>query len=504
MGTGCTSSFYADSLGTQSETLLMTGEAGAPAAGQRLYYHYNRHGDAAVVTTQEGDYAINEYFAYGSRNEAHCHGVPSFRPGFDGQEKDASGLAYHSSRYYDSDLGRFTTLDTASQGATNSSSAHLNGYAYGAGNPVGARDPGGNALPAVAITALLISAVIVGIASALIFMLINFDHKTDGERARDFFAGFVLGFSVFAAPVFPQLALNLAFGLIFTGISTAGRPQEDHWGIMMTGLVEIGIGAIVDFSVQGTLRSIGQTLTAAIWRDSLVVELESRSLVGGLMGEETFATEVTDVPLGDAIAGEWESGQIRFLQGNGVNGIYRGVFKIGKVRGPRAAGIFYGATELLSTILSGQISTLLSEALEGRLDSHDFDFSAMFSLFGYILGRVLFKTPWRAAWDTHYGSMLAEDWRGAGFRAFGSNVNDTAAYATFPFRMSISEALGRRGAFRATVLFGMQRRLMWGKHASFDRFIRRLARSVILGTAWYFAKRGIKQRLEVEGLIPTF
>gem|GEM_PF-2131428 len=55
---------------------------------------------------------------------------------FTGKEKDASSLYYFGARYYDPDIGRFTTADTMIDGP--------NGYAYCSNNPVNAIDPTGH------------------------------------------------------------------------------------------------------------------------------------------------------------------------------------------------------------------------------------------------------------------------------------------------------------------------------------------------------------------------
>ena len=61
--------------------------------------------------------------------------------GYTGEQKDASGLEFLRARYYDQNLGIFTSKDPAA-GST-SDPITMNGYAYGSQNPINRNDPSG-------------------------------------------------------------------------------------------------------------------------------------------------------------------------------------------------------------------------------------------------------------------------------------------------------------------------------------------------------------------------
>ena len=99
-----------------------------------VYYHHTDHLGTTEVVTDENGTVVWEagYEAFGSvLNE---RGDNSFTPSYTGKFFDnASGLYYFNARWYDSELGKFTTQDPIRDG--------FNWYAYCSNNPLTFTDP---------------------------------------------------------------------------------------------------------------------------------------------------------------------------------------------------------------------------------------------------------------------------------------------------------------------------------------------------------------------------
>ena len=105
------------------------------------YYFQDRLGNNRISVNQNGEVFNFKSLPYGQVIQ------DGIQYGFTGKEKDSeSGLHYFGARYYDSDLGRFTSVDPI---------AGNNPYAYVANNPLMLVDPDGFA-PIVADTAFLV------------------------------------------------------------------------------------------------------------------------------------------------------------------------------------------------------------------------------------------------------------------------------------------------------------------------------------------------------------
>ena len=104
-----------------------------------LYYHHTDHlGTTEVITDSNGNIVWHaDYEAFGSvMNE---RGDENFTPNYTGKFFDeSSGLYYFNARWYDCELGRFTTQDPARDG--------VNWWAYCESNPLIYTDPDGRAV----------------------------------------------------------------------------------------------------------------------------------------------------------------------------------------------------------------------------------------------------------------------------------------------------------------------------------------------------------------------
>ena len=103
-----------------------------------LYYHHTDHlGTTEVITDSNGNIVWHaDYEAFG--NVMNERGEENFTPNYTGKFFDeSSGLYYFNARWYDCELGRFTTQDPARDG--------VNWWAYCGGNPITFVDPDGRA-----------------------------------------------------------------------------------------------------------------------------------------------------------------------------------------------------------------------------------------------------------------------------------------------------------------------------------------------------------------------
>ncbi len=96
------------------------------------YYHTDHLGSSVRMTDTNGNLVRSiGYMPFGGT--WYSNGETKYQ--YTGKEKDASGLYYYGARYYDPELARFTTPDTALDG--------LNRYTYCYNNPINYNDPSG-------------------------------------------------------------------------------------------------------------------------------------------------------------------------------------------------------------------------------------------------------------------------------------------------------------------------------------------------------------------------
>jgi len=101
------------------------------------YYFQDRLGSNRVSVNLEGEVSNFKSLPYGQVID------DGIQYGFTGKEKDESGLHYFSARYYDSDLGKFTSVDPVAENEP---------YAYVGNNPMMFVDPDGT-MPIIVSTA---------------------------------------------------------------------------------------------------------------------------------------------------------------------------------------------------------------------------------------------------------------------------------------------------------------------------------------------------------------
>jgi len=127
-----------------------------------FYYHSDHLGSPVAITNQDGNVVWSaSYKPFGE--SFNVWGDNDYQ--YNAKEKDNSGLFYYGARYYDADLGRFTSADTV-KGDIKSPQT-LNKYIYTSNNPLKYVDPSGMAGRA---TYTFLSAPLMKVVSSFFYM----------------------------------------------------------------------------------------------------------------------------------------------------------------------------------------------------------------------------------------------------------------------------------------------------------------------------------------------
>jgi RHS repeat-associated protein len=126
-------------LGSRMLATLTPGEAGDVVH----YHHPDRLGIRLVTNVADTTVTEQVTLPFGVALDAESTGATN--PCFTSYDRSTvTGLDYAQSRYYDSDLGRFTQVDPLGMGAANQGNRQsLNMYAYVQNDPVNSIDPTG-------------------------------------------------------------------------------------------------------------------------------------------------------------------------------------------------------------------------------------------------------------------------------------------------------------------------------------------------------------------------
>ena len=113
------------------------------SASKIYYYHNDNLGNPVAITDEEGEVVWKaDYEPFGEIfNEENVEINNKYN--YNTKELDKNtALLYYGARYYDPELGRFTTADTVKGSLGNPQS--LNRYTYTLNNPLKFVDPSGN------------------------------------------------------------------------------------------------------------------------------------------------------------------------------------------------------------------------------------------------------------------------------------------------------------------------------------------------------------------------
>jgi RHS repeat-associated protein len=139
------------SAGTPTYYIFAGGQRVASLkSGVYTYYHQDHLGGTALATDSAGAVVqLYDYYPYGSElmdSQPTGVSVPAEHSFTDKELDDALGLYYFEARWYDSEIGRFSSEDPAQYGDLSKMIADpqsLNFYAYSRNNPVNLVDPSG-------------------------------------------------------------------------------------------------------------------------------------------------------------------------------------------------------------------------------------------------------------------------------------------------------------------------------------------------------------------------
>lgn len=133
------------SNGIYTKYIEAAGSIVAKRVGQKTSYFVTDHlGTISGIADGTGEISIQAFEPFGKSAQV----VAREPHGFTGERRDASGLIYLQSRYYNPDLGRFTSSDVHfadnPKTALDSPIEAVNAYVYATNNPVNRKDPTGN------------------------------------------------------------------------------------------------------------------------------------------------------------------------------------------------------------------------------------------------------------------------------------------------------------------------------------------------------------------------
>lgn len=255
-----------------------------------MFYHKDHLESSARITKSNGDLAKKiGYTPYGMDDYESDHNGSAYKVKyrFNGKEKDATGLYYYGARYYDPDLGRFTTPDTIVQDPYDPQT--LNRYSYCRNNPVKYIDPSGHYF----VVGMIVGAVVGGITGGFKGMLLG--ALTGG------IGGAVSG-AVSAAVgggLGGAIAGGAASGLVTGAINTAfngGNLLTNMALGALTGAVSSGVSHSVRTAVAGAVHSSGGSCFTQAFAGNVI-----GSAAGGAASGLVRAA-ITGQPIGNAMA----------------------------------------------------------------------------------------------------------------------------------------------------------------------------------------------------------
>ena len=232
---------------SSSETIYYTRgfELISRRAGQDAHYYLFDGGMSVRGLTDETG-AITDTFVFDAfGNEVARTGSSENSYGFQGEEKDATGLYYLRARYMDPSTGTFTSMDTYAGSLSDPMSLHK--YLFANSNPIKYRDPSGHFTLAEMDTAITIAAIMdgcellamLGTTASFGFQGKSFESQEFGyDMVKSYIGGALLGLvagfciaGVFAAILIPIISTVVAIGTIIVGM-----------GVIMSEMCTVKIG----------------------------------------------------------------------------------------------------------------------------------------------------------------------------------------------------------------------------------------------------------------------
>ena len=206
-----------------------------------VYFHRDHLGSTSRVTNSAGTLVKRVgYTPYGSDSYTENLGITVDLDNlFTGQEKDDTGLYYYGSRYYDPELGRFTTCDPFIASLYNPQT--LNPYSYCYNNPVNFVDPEGEW---GFVAFVVIGAIIGGTAAA-----INGDNILEGMMWGAIGGGLAYGVGLVVGPA--GIGLSGTAAATLTGAITGGIMATMRGGDFWEGVASGAVSGFVSYQAGG-------------------------------------------------------------------------------------------------------------------------------------------------------------------------------------------------------------------------------------------------------------
>ena len=230
--------------------------------GDKIYYHFNAHGDVVVLTDEDGSKTKSySYNAFGVEyNEATLDDNP-FRYCGEYYDKETKTI-YLRARYYNAEQGRFTQEDPIRDG--------YNWYAYCENNPIMFVDPSGQK-PADFLMGLLLSYddnQFGGSVCKLIDTFTDIPTTYVPEDESDYYAGRVVG---------DGISLAASIMEISSGIQMIGNAWSNAGGaiVMSNGtLIPQGVAIAVAGTAAGVTTVAYGAITASVAAANLGSDLD--------------------------------------------------------------------------------------------------------------------------------------------------------------------------------------------------------------------------------------
>lgn len=212
-------------------------------AGDEAHYLVDRRGDVRFTLDATGAVrGRQDFLPFGKVDASTRTGVARY--GFGGHEDSAAGLIYMQARFYDPELARFASADTATPSAAN---LGWNRYAYGYNDPINRIDPSGHD-PISILIGIGISAGL-GALRGLVDAALN-----DRPAWEGILIGALVGAAGGALEALMPFAAEAVFGTLFN--SAMGSTADV--GYMVGHAMARGLGSIGSDAINGRPVHVGR------------------------------------------------------------------------------------------------------------------------------------------------------------------------------------------------------------------------------------------------------
>ncbi len=221
---------------------LISMERPASEGGIR-YYHYDGQLSARQLSDSSGSISDTyTYEAFGNLLSSTGSTINNYR--YTGEQYDANvGFYYLRARYYNTDIGRFHTMDSFEGSIFDPASLHK--YLYTNNDPVNNWDPTGLCC---SLASVMISVAIVGILTAIVGTIVTGDLISGIKIGINFAAATALLFAAFALG---RIALAIALGIIQGGLQVLldgvdpTATTKKHWLVSFSKGFLSGVASVV-------------------------------------------------------------------------------------------------------------------------------------------------------------------------------------------------------------------------------------------------------------------